>query len=134
MVHGINHITLSVRSLSESFTFYKEVLGFKPLMRKPRSVYFLAGDLWFCIEEDHAVRTSELPEYTHFAFSADQESFKLIRQRILDANVKIFKSNQSEGDSIYFVDPNGHKLEIHVGDWKSRLTAYRGQPDTEFFD
>lgn len=134
MVNGINHITLSVRSLSESFAFYKEVLGFKPLMKKPRSAYFLAGDLWFCIEEDPAVRPGELPEYTHFAFGADQDSFKVIRQKILDANVKIFKNNTSEGDSIYFVDPNGHKLEIHVGDWKSRLADYRGQTDTEIFD
>ncbi len=133
MIDGINHITLSVRSLNESFEFYRDVLGFKPLMKRPKSAYFLAGDLWFCIEEDPAVRSHELPEYTHIAFSVTQENFDFMRRKIVAANVKIFKENKSEGDSVYFVDPNGHKLEIHVGDWKSRLAEYRGQPGTEFF-
>ncbi|MBY0385345.1 VOC family protein [bacterium] len=134
MIKGINHVTLSVRSLSDSFLFYKDVLGFKPLMKKQMSAYFLAGDLWFCIEEDRHVRNQELPEYTHIAFTVAQEDFKSICKKIEAANTIIFKENKSEGSSIYFLDPNGHKLELHVGDWKSRLAEYRGQPDTEFFD
>jgi catechol 2,3-dioxygenase-like lactoylglutathione lyase family enzyme len=134
MITGINHITLSVRSLDDSFTFYKNVLGFKPLMRKEKSAYFLAGDLWFCIEEDSAARMQQLPEYTHIAFSVSQNDFRTIANKIRTSNTSIFKDNKSEGDSIYFLDPTGHKLEIHVGDWKSRLEAYRGQADTEFFD
>ncbi|MEC9283324.1 MAG: VOC family protein, partial [Bdellovibrionota bacterium] len=51
MIRGLSHITLSVRDLEESFLFYKDTLGFKPLLRRVKSVYFLAGDLWFCIEE-----------------------------------------------------------------------------------
>jgi hypothetical protein len=102
-------------------------------MKKQKSAYFLAGDLWFCIEEDAAVRDRELPEYTHIAFTVAKDDFKSICEKI-EANAKIFKENKSEGDSIYFLDPNGHKLELHVGDWKSRLAAYRGQAATEFFD
>ena len=134
MIQGINHITLSVKSLDESFTFYRDVLGFRPLMRKPKSAYFLAGDLWFCLEEDPAVRTHSLPEYTHVAFSVEQKDFALMAEKIKNSNVTLFKENKSEGDSIYFLDPNGHKLEIHVGSWQSRLNSYRGQPNTEFFD
>ncbi len=33
MVTGINHITLSVRNANESFSFYTDVLGFKPIAR-----------------------------------------------------------------------------------------------------
>lgn len=134
MIQGINHITLSVRSLGDSFTFYEKVLGFKPLMKKAKSAYFLAGDLWFCIEEDPTVRTQALPEYTHIAFSVAQKNFSLISKRIENSGAHIFKGNKSEGDSIYFLDPNGHKLEVHVGDVNSRLARYRGQPDTEFFE
>ncbi|MCB0390846.1 MAG: VOC family protein [Bdellovibrionales bacterium] len=134
MINGINHITLSVRSLEESFLFYKEVLGFKPLMKKKKSAYFLAGDLWFCIEEDSATRREPMPEYTHIAFTVSDLDFPVIEEQIKESGAKIFKKNISEGNSIYFLDPNGHKLEIHVGDWQSRLAAYREDSETEFFN
>lgn len=133
MIIGLNHITLSVRSLEESFDFYQQVLGFRPLMRKSKSAYFLAGDLWFCIEEDSVVRQEALPEYTHVAFSVRGEDFRELSARISDSGAQIFKENKSEGESLYFIDPNGHKLEIHVGDWKSRLAAYKGQEGVEIF-
>lgn len=133
MITGISHITLSVRSLDESFNFYREVLSFKPLMKSPKSAYFLAGDLWFCIEEDSNVRSDALPEYTHIAFSVTADDFIAIEERIMTSSAHIFKKNTSEGDSIYFQDPNGHKLEIHVGDWRSRLDSYRGREDVQIF-
>jgi len=102
-------------------------------MKKQKSAYFLAGNLWFCIEEDPFVRQRELPEYTHLAFTVAQADFPLMCDRLNAANAKIFKENKSEGNSVYFIDPNGHKLELHVGDWQSRLTEYRGQEDAEFF-
>lgn len=137
MITGINHITLSVRDLNESFAFYQNVLGFKPLMKKGISAYFLAGDLWFCLEEDKAVRAAALPEYTHIAFSVEESDFPTLAKRVRDSGMQIFKENLSEGSSLYFVDPNGHKLEIHVGSWETRLAEYRslpGQSGTEFFD
>lgn len=134
MITGLNHITLSVRSLGESFDFYQRVLGFKPLMRKGKSAYFLAGDLWFCLEEDSSVRQAELPEYTHIAFNVDAHDFEGLAARIRTSGARIFKENKSVGESLYFVDPNGHKLEIHVGNWKTRLAAYKGQEGVEFFE
>jgi hypothetical protein len=40
-----------------------------------------------------------------------------------------------EGDSLYLLGPDGHKLELHIGDWRSRLAAYRRRPHDgmEFF-
>lgn len=32
---------------------------------------------------------------------------------------------KSEGQSFYFLDPDGHKLELHVGDLASRLVQCR---------
>lgn len=130
---GLNHITLSVKNLEQSFTFYKDVLCFKPLIKKQRSAYFLCGELWFCIEEDQNARAHELPEYTHIAFSISQNEFELMRNKLQQFGVKEFKKNSSEGDSIYFLDPNGHKLEIHVGNWKTRLQKYLDDPKCEFF-
>ncbi|MBC7712441.1 MAG: VOC family protein [Rhizobacter sp.] len=136
MISGINHITLSVVELDRSFAFYSEILGFKPLMKNNKSAYFLAGDLWFCIEQDPSARKETQPEYTHIAFSVDQNEFLKFTEKVKNAGVVLFKENKSEGDSLYFLDPDGHKLEIHVGDWKSRIEIYkkRNDPSFKFFD
>jgi catechol-2,3-dioxygenase len=126
-------MTLSVHSLEKSFDFYKQTLGFKPIMRSNKSAYFLAGDLWFCIEEDPETRQGPLPEYTHIAFTISKNDYKEIAEKIRKSEVKIFKENVSEGESLYFLDPNGHKLDSHVGDWKTRLKQYQGREDIEIF-
>jgi glutathione S-transferase fosA5 len=61
------------------------------------------------------------PCYTHYAFSVSDEHFELLSQKIISNDIKIFKENTSPGKSLYFLDPDGHKLEIHVDDWKTRL-------------
>lgn len=39
-----------------------------------------------------------------------------------------WRDNRSEGASFYFLDPDGHRLEAHVGDLASRLRACREHP------
>lgn len=135
MITGLNHITLAVNDLDASFRFYKEILGFKPLCKWPKGAYFLLGDLWFCLSKDDNRTRSPSSCYTHYAFSVDQESFKDLSTRLKEANVSIWKENKSEGESLYFLDPNGHKLEIHVGNWQSRLEHKKKHPwpNAEFF-
>jgi len=48
-----------------------------------------------------------------------------LSDRITNSGAKIWKDNKSEGISLYFMDPDGHKLEVHVGEWKSRLDEYK---------
>lgn len=128
MIQGLNHITIAVSDLERSFDFYANVLGFKPLMRHEKGAYFLAGDLWFCLDLDPQTRSGALPEYTHFAFSVNAEDFEMFSKKITAAGAKIWKENKSEGDSLYVLDPDGHKLEIHVGSWQSRLETYKSNP------
>jgi catechol 2,3-dioxygenase-like lactoylglutathione lyase family enzyme len=127
MIHGINHITLAVRDLEESCRFYTEVLECTLATRWPKGAYLLAGDVWLTLSLDPRARHAALPECTHIAFSIDEEGFGSVSTRIKGSGARIWKENESEGASLYFEDPNGHKLELHVGDLESRLAALRGE-------
>jgi catechol 2,3-dioxygenase-like lactoylglutathione lyase family enzyme len=133
-VGGLNHLTLSVRDLERSFAFYCDVLGLRPLARWKTGAYLLAGsETWVCLTLDSATRTEALPEYTHVAFSVSE--LASVAERLRAAGAIEWKDNSSEGDSLYFLDHDGHKLELHVGDWHSRLAACRERPyeDMVFF-
>jgi glutathione S-transferase fosA5 len=129
MVGSLNHVTLSVAELERSFDFYSQVLGFRPLARWDRGAYLLAGEqTWVCLTVDHRTRAAPLTEYSHLAFSVTPAGFADTVARIGESGAAVWQDNSSEGDSHYFLDPDGHKLELHVGDWQSRLQACRQGP------
>ena len=66
--------------------------------------------------------------YTHYSFSVHNEDFKMITNKIQNSCVPIFKENTSPGQSLYFLDPDGYKLEIHAGNIEARMTAKRANP------
>ena len=136
MITGINHVTLSVRDLQESFAFYTDLLGFRPRLRWPDGAYLTAGSVWLVLTVDSNVRAQELPEYTHLAFAIEPSRFREYAQRLRQAGAREWKSNSSEGESLYFLDPNGHKLELHYSDLESRLADARERKwaDFEFFE
>ncbi len=125
MIIAVNHLTLAVRDIERSFSFYRDVLGFKPLVKWEKGGYFLIGDedggFWFCLNVDSAHKPAEC--YTHYAFSVQEGEFDHMVERITGADVPTFKKNTSPGESFYFLDPDGHKLEIHVGTWQHRVIA-----------
>jgi len=137
MISGLNHITLSVRDIDCSFRFYVETLGARPLARWNKGAYVLAGDLWLCLVLEERTRSSPLPEYSHIAFSVSAAGFDDAAARIRTSGAAIWQDNRSEGASLYFLDPDGHKLEIHAGDWRTRLAAMKKDPweaNIQYFD
>lgn len=46
-----------------------------------------------------------------------------MRERIIASGCETFKENTSPGKSFYFLDPDDHKLEIHVGTLEMRIAA-----------
>jgi catechol 2,3-dioxygenase-like lactoylglutathione lyase family enzyme len=131
---GFNHLTLAVRDLSRSLHFYGEVLGFRPLAAWRTGAYLELGSLWLCLTVDEAANGA--PGYTHYAFSVEASEFEAFKSRLQACGISEWKENSSEGDSLYFLDPDGNKLEAHVGDLASRLRRCRHQPyeNMVFFD
>lgn len=127
MIRGLNHITFATRDLAGSFAFYTGVLGARPLARWDGGAYLLLGDIWLCLSLDPA-SSPPATSYTHLAFDVDAADFAAIRQKLQDAGAREWKTNRSEGASVYFLDPDGHRLELHEGNWQSRLDHYRQKP------
>jgi catechol 2,3-dioxygenase-like lactoylglutathione lyase family enzyme len=121
MITGMNHITLAVKDINVSFEFYSKIIGLEPLVKWDNGAYFLVDNFWFCLNVDES--REQNPCYTHYAFTVEQENFDLMSKRIIDSGAYIFKDNTSPGNSLYFLDPDKHKLEIYVGNWKSRINS-----------
>jgi catechol 2,3-dioxygenase-like lactoylglutathione lyase family enzyme len=129
MLTGLNHLTLSVRELARSVAFYRDTLDLRLHARWDRGAYLSAGDLWLCLSldgQDTAALAS--PGYTHYAFSISREDFAAFAARLRAAGVPEWQQNRSAGDSLYFLDPDGHRLEAHVGSLAQRLAACRAVP------
>jgi len=126
MITGLNHITLAVKDINASFNFYRNVLSLKPLCKWDKGAYFLSGDCWFCLNVDDQRAPNHC--YTHYAFSVSAEHFDTVAKRIVHSGAPIFKDNTSPGESLYFLDPDGHKLEIHVGNWQTRIAVKKENP------
>ena len=127
-VTGLSHLTLAVVNLDRSITFYRDLLGLRLRAIWTNGAYLDAGDLWLCLaREDGPIAPRE--DYTHFALSIGADTFDELASR-LRAAAPIWKPDSSEGKSLYFLDPDGHKLELHVGSLETRLAHYRGEPDS----
>lgn len=133
MLSGLNHLTLAVSHLPRSFSFYVDVLGFTPRAKWAKGAYLSLGDLWLCLSLESVVERKT--DYTHYAFTIASDDMPSFREKIQQAGATEWKSNKSEGESIYFLDPDGHQLEVHCGDLESRLRSCKENPydEMEFF-
>jgi catechol 2,3-dioxygenase-like lactoylglutathione lyase family enzyme len=135
MIENINHITLAVEDIERSFPFYRDVLGLKPIAKWRNGAYLNAGDTWFALNQDSRVSKAMHGDYSHIAFTCSQTDFDTLKKKILDFGSIEWSENTSEGDSFYFTDPDGHHLEIHVGNMDSRLADMHKTPrdDIEYY-
>ncbi|MEM0953411.1 MAG: VOC family protein [Pseudomonadota bacterium] len=121
MITGINHITFAVADLERSLRFYRDTLGCAEVYAWSGGAYLDAGGTWLCLSVDASASGNS--DYTHVAFDVAPEDFKTLSARVIESGAELWKDNVSEGDSLYFCCPDGHRLEVHVGDLQSRLAA-----------
>lgn len=126
-ITGVNHVTLAVSDLSRSVSFYTDVLGGRLRADWSGGAYLDLGGLWLCLTLS-GKPIEPRDDYTHLALSCTTEGFAPLAARIRQA-ARLWQDNTSEGASLYFLDPDGHKLELHRGDLASRLDHYRTHPE-----
>ena len=123
-VRGLNHLTLAVADLDRSVAFYRDLLGCELRAIWAEGAYLEAGSLWLCLSVDDKARDARRPDYTHYAFDVAADQFQPLAARVRQS-APLWKVDVSEGVSLYFLDPDGHRLELHVGTLASRLDHYR---------
>lgn len=125
MITGINHITVAVSDVQRSLDFYIDVLGFAGHVVWDKGAYLSIADVWLCLSLDTPVPAKD---YSHIAWSVAESDFAVLCEKIKQFGAEQWKINKSEGDSLYFLDPDGYKLEIHVGDLNQRLESLKRAP------
>ena len=138
MLTGLNHLTLAITDLPRSVQFYVDVLGCQRHAQWDAGAYLSAGDLWLCLSLDplRCSPAASAQDYTHYDFGITHSHFADFVARLQNHGVRTWKNNRSEGDSFYFLDPDGHQLEVHVGSLASRLAQCKTAPyaGMQFFD
>ncbi|MGF1743283.1 VOC family protein [Vibrio profundum] len=125
MVTGLSHITIAVSDLERSLHFYIDVIGLKGHVKWQSGAYLSAGNLWYCLS---CGTPTKRDDYTHIAFNVSELEFDEAVLRIRSLGIEEWKINKSEGKSLYILDPDDHKLELHVGDLVSRLSSLEMNP------
>ncbi len=129
MIGGVSHLNFAVSNLERSLRFYVDWLGFNPLVRWDKGAYLQAGDVWVSLTLDQAApEASNNSSYSHTAFSVAPERFEQMAARLRAEEVEEWQENATPGDSFYFLDPDGHKLEIHAWTLGERLEWLREHP------
>ncbi len=128
MLSGFNHLTLAVTDVPRSVSFYHDLLRLQLDATWDNGAYLSLPGLWLCLSLDPLRSTAPAVDYTHYAFTVDAADFTPLVEHLRAAGVQEWRDNRSEGASFYFLDPDGHKLEVHVGDLASRLQACLAQP------
>lgn len=125
LLTGLNHLTFAVTNLEASLAFYRDLLGCRCHVIWERGAYLTMGELWLCLSLGEV---SPAKDYTHVAFSVSKKDFPILAKALMAAGVPEWKTNKSEGDSLYILDPDNHRLEIHVGSLASRLAELKTHP------
>ena len=119
-IEALDHVALSVRDVARSAKWYGEILGFKRLHEdKWNGIPIFVGNdaaavaLFPASEEIGSASVDRAAVRTlHFAFRTDRENFLRAQDELKKRAISFEFQDHEISHSIYFRDPDGHKIEI----------------------
>jgi catechol 2,3-dioxygenase-like lactoylglutathione lyase family enzyme len=120
-LEGIDHIALSVSDVELSARWYIDVLGFEPRhegMWDGVPVFVGKGDTALALFPLQSPSGSESGRHRgrssmlHFALRASRQNFTAAQEELKRRGIEFEFEDHEISHSIYFHDPDGHKIEI----------------------
>lgn len=112
-IEGLDHVAITVRDLDESERWYSEVLGLEraqPQWDPPRIMAAAGTGVALFPADDGEVAAA--PHMHHIAFRVNRAAFDAARSELEGRGVSLSFSDHGAAHSIYFADPDGHRLEL----------------------
>lgn len=117
----LDHIAITVTDLTRSVAWYRDVLGLEPRHQDlwgevPTIMY--TGSSGVALFPAETAEPAPKPDTArtlgmrHFAFRANRKNFEAAQRRLKELGVDFEFQDHEIADSIYFHDPDGHRLEI----------------------
>ena len=118
-LEGIDHIALTVRDIRASAQWYLDVLGLERQYAEawdgpPLFVGKGTTGLALFPVEGEATKAPVRNAITmlHFAFRATRQNFEAARKELEKRGIEFHFEDHGIAHSVYFPDPDGHRLEI----------------------
>jgi catechol 2,3-dioxygenase-like lactoylglutathione lyase family enzyme len=116
----IDHVALTVSNTESSVRWYKEVLGLEEYFPGAwGGVPVMIGKGGTClalfrssVDKPANVNVRENAVMRHLAFRADRKNFEQAQIDLAGKGIKFEFQDHEISHSIYFNDPDGHKIEI----------------------
>ena len=122
-LQGLDHIALTVTDLKRSTVWYQKALNLERRHEEewgdvPTFMCAGASGLALFPAETPTPQPDKVraPGMQHVAFRADRRNFEVAQQRLKELNIEFVFQDHSIAHSIYFTDPDGHRLEITTYD------------------
>ena len=119
-LEGIDHVAMSVADIERSAKWYIEVLGFEHRhqgMWEGIPIFVGQGTTAIALfpvgaERPQAASASTGARLLHLAFRTNRAGFGVAQQELKQRGIPFHFHDHEISHSIYFRDPDGHKLEI----------------------
>lgn len=113
--------------MEKSVDFYENILEAKLLFLDKKTAYLELAGIWIALNQEDIPRNEIKFSYTHTAFTIKEEEVQFWYNKLLKYGINILNGRNrypEERKSIYFEDPDGHKLELHTGTMEERINFY----------